>query len=455
MEVYLDTAATSRRKPEEVYRAMDRFMREVGASPGRSVHSPGIEAGNIVADVRAKLAKLFGVPDASRFIFTLNCTEALNLAIKGILKTNDHIVTSSMEHNSIMRPLSALMQERSIKVSRAKADRAGIIDPDDLAANIRPETKLIVMTHASNVTGAIQPIETVGQIAKERDIPFLLDAAQTVGCYPINLSRLPVDIMAFSGHKSLMGPQGVGGLYIREGIDLVPLKQGGTGSASSEEFQPQELPDKYESGTPNTPGIAGLSAAIDFVSSVSVDKIRTQICQVGKIILEGLQGMDGITYYGPGDMKNNVGIFSFTVEGRDSAEVADDLESRYGIMTRVGLHCAPSAHRTIGTFPQGAIRAGIGYFSTEEEAKYLIQSLGPNYAPTDSRCIVVFPSTHYAIQAERAAHKASIPIRMIPVPRRISPDCNMGMEVSIDRRDSLQAVLAAESIKCNLVTWRK
>ena len=453
MEVYLDTAATSRQKPREVYQAMDRFMREIGASPGRSVHSPGIEAGRIVAGARNKLAKLFGVADASRIVFTLNCTEALNLAIKGTLKPGDHVVTSNTEHNSVMRPLSTLVQERGISLSKAKIDSEGFTDPDDVKKCIRKDTSLIVMTHASNVTGAIQPIETIGQIARERQIPFLLDAAQTAGCLPIDLGSLPVDLMAFSGHKSLMGPQGVGGLYIRDGLDLVPLKQGGTGSASSEEVQPETLPDKYESGTPNTPGLAGLSAAVDFILSVTVENIRDKICHLGSEILAGLQRMDTIELYGPNDMKNNIGIFSFTVKGRDPAAVAQELESRYGIMTRIGLHCAPSAHRTIGTFPQGTVRAGIGYFTTPSEVAHLIQSLEGKTPQPDERCIVIFPSTHFAIRAERAAQQAGIAVRMVPVPRQISPDCNMGMETSIDQKNSLELVLSDKGIECNFATW--
>jgi len=451
MEVYLDAAATSRKKPEEVYIAMDRFMREVGVSPGRSVHSPGITAGQIVDTAREKLAQLLGVTDSSHIVFTLNCTEALNLAIKGTLKQGDHVVTSSVEHNSVMRPLSAMEQERGITVSRAKADSTGVTEVDDLVKCIRPHTKLIVITHASNVTGAIQPIGAIGQIARDRGITFVVDAAQTVGSVPIDLGALPVDLMAFSGHKSLLGPQGVGGLYIRKGIDLVPLKHGGTGSASSEEIQPDQLPDKYESGTPNTPGIAGLSAAIDFIASVTIRKIRAQICQTGKAFLENLQSMDDITLYGPHTMEHNVGIFSFTVKNRDIAEVADDLDRHSGIMMRVGLHCSPSAHKVIGTFPQGTIRASIGYYSTEKEAKYLVRSLRDTCAIYDERCIIVFPSTYFALRAERAAQEAGIPSRMIPVPRRISPDCNMGMEASIHQGNRLKMVLETEDIEFNLV----
>ena len=375
MEVYLDTAATSRKKPECVYEAMDRFMRDVGASPGRSVHRLGIRASRLVSDAREKVANLLGVEDASRVVFTLNCTEALNLAIKGVLKPGDHVVTSSVEHNSAMRPLSAMMQERGIALTRAKANADGTTDSDEVRQCIRPQTALMVMTHASNVTGAIQPIEECGRIAREHGVPFLVDAAQTGGCIPIDLGRLPIDMMAFSGHKGLMGPQGVGGLYIRKGIDLAPLKHGGTGSASSEEIQPEMLPDKYESGTPNTPGLAGLSAALDFIATITVEEIRASIRRVGRIVLEGLEALDGVIVYGPREVERNVGVFSFTVEGRDPAEVAADLERCYGVMTRVGLQCAPSAHRAIGTFPEGTIRASIGTYTTEEEVAYFLRSL--------------------------------------------------------------------------------
>ena len=376
MEVYLDAAATSRWKPECVHEAMAHFMREVGASPGRSAHGPGIRASRVVAEAREKLADLLGVGDSSRVVFTLNCTEALNLAIKGILKHGDHVVVTGVEHNSVMRPLSAMTKERGVAVTRARADASGVTDPDEIRKCIRSDTALIVMTHASNVTGAIQPVEECGRIAREHGVPFLVDAAQTAGCIPINLGRLPVDMMAFSGHKGLMGPQGVGGLYVREGIDLTPLTHGGTGSASAGEVQPEMLPDKYESGTPNTPGLAGLSAALDFIASVTVEEIRSHMQRVGRILLDGLTATDRVVLYGPRDMEQNIGVFSFTVDGRDAADVAAGLESRYGIMTRVGLHCAPAAHRAIGTFPDGTIRASIGYDTTGEEAEYFLRSLG-------------------------------------------------------------------------------
>jgi cysteine desulfurase family protein len=375
MTVYLDNAATSRRKPECVYDAVDRFMREVGASPGRSVHGPGIEASRAVASARERAANLFGVSDDSRIVFTLNCTEALNLAIKGILSDGDHVVTTGMEHNSVMRPLSAMVEERGVIVTKAAADGYGITDPDDVERAIRPGTALMVMTHASNVTGSIQPIEACGRIARTHGIPLLVDAAQTAGCLPIDLGSLPVDLLAFSGHKGLMGPQGTGGLYMREGIDLFPLKEGGTGSSSGEERQPDILPDRYESGTPNTPGLAGLAAALGFILEETVEKVRENTDAAGGVLADGLAGIGKVTTYGPLDMDRNVGNFSFTVEGRDIAETAHALETEYGIMTRVGLQCAPAAHRTMGTFPQGTIRASIGYFTGEEDAARLIEAL--------------------------------------------------------------------------------
>ena len=375
MEVYLDTAATSHKKPDCVYAAMDCFMRKVGASPGRSAHRLGIDASRIVTAAREKLAGLLGVEDSSRVIFTLNCTEALNLALKGILKQSDHVVTTAMEHNSVMRPLSAMREERGVTVTRAAANDEGITSPEEIEKCVRPDTALIVMTHASNVTGAIQPIEACGQIARKHGILFLVDAAQTVGCVSFDLRRMPIDMLAFSGHKSLMGPQGVGGLYLRKSVDLAPLKQGGTGSASSEETQPDMLPDKYESGTPNTPGIAGLSAALDFIAATTVTKIRSHVHHVGEAMLDGLRAIDGVTVYGSTRMECNAGVFSFNISARDPAEIAAELENHYGIMTRVGLHCAPSAHRTIETFPQGAIRASIGFYTTKEEIAYFLRSL--------------------------------------------------------------------------------
>jgi len=355
---------------------MERFMREIGASPGRAVHEPGIQASRIVAGTRERIAALLGAEDASRIVFTLNCTEALNLAIKGVLQPGDHVVTTSMEHNSVTRPLSAVAVERGVEVTRVKADAGGITDVESMRGAIRPETALIVMTHASNVCGAIQPVEACCRVAHEAGVPALVDAAQTAGHVPVEVSGMGVSLLAFSGHKGLMGPQGVGGLYIAEGLELRELKQGGTGSASREETQPLVLPDRYESGTPNTPGLAGLGAALDELLETSVTAVRAKICKLGRQLVGGIEGIERVVVYGPREMSQNVGVFSFRVSGQDPADTAATLEQEFGIMTRVGLHCAPSAHKTIGTFPDGTVRVSVGWYTTLEEVGYFLACLG-------------------------------------------------------------------------------
>ncbi len=373
--VYLNNAATSRKKPECVYQAMDSFMRDVGVSPYRSVDSPAMEAAGIIADARTKLACLFGVEDARQIVFGGSCTEGLNLAIKGILQPADHVVITSLEHNSVMRPLSALIQERGIAVSRAKVDSEGRTDMSDLESLLTGKTRLVVMPHASNVTGTIQPVEDCAELCRRKGVPLLVDAAQTAGCLPLDLGTVPIDMLAFSGHKGLMGPQGVGGLYIRKGVDPKPLKHGGTGSNSASEKQPGSVPDRYESGTPNTPGLAGLSAALDYIGTVTVQAIRAGIIELGNIMLDGLRGIDGVTLHGPSSMADNVGVFSFTMASRDIAEVADHLQHRHGIIARVGLQCSPAAHKAIGTFPDGTLRVSVGHHSMIEEVEYFLQKL--------------------------------------------------------------------------------
>lgn len=375
MRVYLDTAATSFKKPDCVCKAVRHFMRNIAASPGRSTHRLGIKASKLLEDTRNKTADFFGVDNPLNIVFTSNCTEALNLAILGILKSNDHVIVSGVEHNSVMRPLSAMTHQRNISFTVLNADQWGMTALDELKKAIQANTALIIMTHASNVTGTIQPIEQCGRIAKEYGIPFLVDAAQTDGCIPIKINKLPIDMFAFSAHKGMLGPQGLGGLYIREGINLVPLKYGGTGSSSTEITQPEFRPDKYESGTPNTPGIAGFSAALDFIVSVSVERIREKIIKTGKHILEGLSAIDKLEINSSKNMAENIGIFSFSVKNKDAGKIAEQLDNHYGIMTRVGLHCAPTAHKSIGTYPEGTIRASIGYYTNIEEVEYFIKAL--------------------------------------------------------------------------------
>lgn len=370
--VYFDNAATSHPKPESVYRAVDHFLREVGASPGRSGHRLGLSAGRVVLEARERLARLFNVGDSSRIILTVNCTEALNLAIKGLLRPGDHVVTSSVEHNSVMRPLRRLQAEGVIALSVVACSGEGWLDPADVKEHLKPTTRLVVLTHASNVVGTIQPVEEIGSLTRARGIRFLVDAAQSAGALPIDLDVLGVDLLAFSGHKGLLGPQGTGGLVVGEGVELVPLKEGGTGSRSQHQTQPTHLPDRYESGTLNGPGIAGLAAGLTYLEDRGVEAINERLKELTALVLDELARTPGVTVYGPRDAEKQTAVVSFTLAGADAGELAEILDRRFGIMTRSGLHCSPAAHRTIGTFrrTRGAVRVSLGPFNTAEEVHY-------------------------------------------------------------------------------------
>ncbi len=375
--IYLDNAATSWPKPEETLRAMEEFMRRIGANPGRSGHRLSIEAAWILLEARELLAQLFGISDPQRIIFTKNATEALNLVIFGLLKPGDHVITSSMEHNSVMRPLRA-QERRGVELTVIRCSAKGELDPEDVRRAIKGNTKLIILTHASNVTGTIFPASEVGEIAREEGVLFCLDAAQTAGALPIDVEAMNVDILVFTGHKSLYGPQGTGGFYLRSGVEemLEPLMRGGTGSRSEFEEQPDFLPDKYESGTPNAVGIAGLAGGVRFVLSEGVEKIREKERRLTRKLIEGLKSIPGVRIYGPEDEGRRIGIVSLNIEGISSSELAMILDEEFGVLTRPGLHCAPSAHRTIGTFPQGALRMSVSYFNTEEEIEFAVQAVG-------------------------------------------------------------------------------
>jgi len=374
--IYFDNAATTWPKPKETIRAMVAYAEEVGGSPGRSGHRRAVMAGRIIFEAREALAEIFGCDDPFRIVFAKNATEAINTAILGLLEPGDHVVVSSLEHNSVMRPLRHL-EKRGLRLTVVPPGPDGVVEPDRIEDALGADTRLICLTHASNVTGQIQPAASVGEIARRRGVLFLLDAAQTAGAVPIDVREARVDLMAFSGHKSLFGPQGTGGLYIGEGVEelLRPLIYGGTGSRSEFEAQPDFLPDKYESGTPNTIGIAGLGAGVRFVLSEGIRRIREREEELTGRFLAGLAAIPGVRVHGPQDASSRTAVVSFTLEGVSPSEAAMTLEEEFGILCRPGLHCAPSAHRTIGTFPAGTVRFGFGYFNTDEEIDRGLEAL--------------------------------------------------------------------------------
>lgn len=373
--IYLDNGATSFPKPPQVIQAMNHWFSNVGGSPGRSGHRLSTESARIVFETRELLAGLIGAESSRQIVFTKNATEAINTAFLGILSKGDHVVTTTMEHNSVMRPLRYLAGNNTIQLTVVKCDGGGRLDPEDVAGAFRKNTRMLVITHASNVTGIIMPLEELGRICQKSGVLFLVDAAQTAGALPIDVAAAFVDLLAFTGHKSLFGPTGTGGLYIKEGIKLRPLTRGGTGSNSELEEQPDFLPDSLESGTQNALGISGLKAGIEFIVSTSVERIRKEEVSLTAGLLEGLREIPGVTIYGPGIAGEMMPVVSFTIDGLAPSEIGYILDEAFGIMTRVGLHCAPSAHRTTGTFPSGTVRLTPGFFNTSEDIAYTLNSI--------------------------------------------------------------------------------
>lgn len=372
--IYLDNAATSFPKPDDVIKAVDSTLREVGGNPGRSGHRMSMNSNRLVFEAREKLASLFGVTDSSRLIFTSGATESLNLAIKGLVKPGDHVITSVLEHNSVMRPLGSLKKE-GIEVSQIECDDQGLIDTDNVKKAIQKNTVLVTLTHASNVLGSIEPVQKIGEITRDNEIPFLLDASQTAGIIPIDVEKFNIDMLAASGHKGLMGPQGTGILYVGTGITLKPLKDGGTGGGALADEQPEVLPDRYEAGTMNTPGIAGLGAAVSFIQEKGIDSIRKRELILLQRLIDGLKQIGSVVIYGPHDAKKRVSLVSFNVKGLDPATVCIVLDEDYGIMTRSGLHCAPDTHRFLGSFPSGCVRVSPGYFNSEDDIDGVVNAI--------------------------------------------------------------------------------
>jgi cysteine desulfurase family protein len=374
--IYLDNAASSWPKPKATWQAMEYFMRSVGANPGRSGHRLSIEAGRILIDAREALAELFGVSDSLRICLTKNATEALNIVIHGTLQGGDHCITTSMEHNSVMRPLRAL-EKKGVEVTAVFCHPSGELDPREIEKAIKKNTKLIVMTHASNVVGTVMPVAEVGAIARRSGVLFCIDASQTAGAWPIGVEAMELDFLAFTGHKALYGPQGTGGLYIRKGLenDLAPLLQGGTGSRSEFQEQPDFMPDKYESGTPNTVGFAGLAAGARFCLAHGVAKIKAKEQELTRLLIEGLKAIPVVTIYGCQDATRQVAIVSFTISGLSTSDLTMQLDEKFGIMSRPGLHCAPAAHKTIGTLGAGTVRLSAGYFTTKKEIAAALEAI--------------------------------------------------------------------------------
>jgi len=375
--IYFDNAATSWPKPPGVAQAMVHFLEAVGANPGRAAHRQAIESGRIVYGAREAVCELFHAPDPLRLVFTKNVTEALNLALQGLLRTGDHVITSSMEHNSVMRPLRAL-ERVGVQVTVVACSPQGLLDPADVEAAIRPETRLVVLNHASNVVGTLLPVADVGAICRQRDLLLLVDAAQTAGAYPLDVQTAQIDLLAFTGHKSMGGPTGTGGLIVGERVDetrMEPLIEGGTGSRSEHEVQPDFLPDMCESGTPNVVGLAGLQPGVRWVLERGVDSIRAHEVALTRALLEGLQSVPGVTVYGTLDPELQTATVAFNIAGLSPSEAGLRLDDEYGILCRVGLHCAPAAHKTIGTFPDGTLRFGLGAFNTAEEIQLTIDAV--------------------------------------------------------------------------------
>lgn len=373
MSIYFDNAATSSPKPPGVIAAVQRALTEFNANPGRSGHKAALEAGRCILGTRETLAELLEAEDSSCVIFAFNCTDALNLAIKGSLHIGDHVVTTMLEHNSVLRPLNELAARGQIELTMLSPDADGFINPDDIARSIRGNTSLIVVTHASNVTGAIQPVAAIGEIARKHGIRYLIDGAQALGGMPVSVQALQCDLYAFPGHKSLLGPQGTGGLYIRPGTFLSTLREGGTGSSSDSMLQPAELPERYEAGTVNLPGIAGLGAGIGYVSR-NLSQIMSHERELAASLYEGLRRMHGVQLYSPSEESARAGIVSFNLGDLSSSQTADAL-AQADIAVRGGLHCAPGAHRVLGTMRRGVVRASVGHANTFDEVEDFLRTV--------------------------------------------------------------------------------
>lgn len=375
MGIYLDNASTSYPKPKEVAEAIYDFMISNGSTSGRGAYKNAMISDRLVYETRKSIANLFNFKDPKKVIFTCNVTESLNMIINGILTEGDHVITSSIEHNSVWRCLKTLEKNKNISISKVESSKEGYTKAEDVEKYINQNTKLIVFTHASNVLGTIQPIREIGEIARKYNIPFLVDAAQTAGAYPIDVQADNIDLLAFTGHKSLLGPMGTGGIIINWDGNINPLKFGGTGGDSAYEYQPNYYPNKLETGTMNVAGLIGLNKSIEFINKEGIENIHKKEKELVKYALDKLDSIDNVKVYGPKDSNKVVGVVSFNIKGKRAEEVGYELDTKYNIMVRAGLHCAPNAHELIGTKEIGTLRIGIGYFNKKEDIDELIAAI--------------------------------------------------------------------------------
>ena len=363
--IYLDSAATSYHKPDGVARAVAEAISHMG-NPGRGAHEASLDASRVVYGTREKMAELFGAEEASQIVFTANSTESLNIAIQGLVDPGDHVITTVMEHNSVLRPLY-LCQQQGVSLTILPFSAAGTVTPEAIEAVIRSNTRMIVCTHGSNLTGDLNDLEAIGRVCKKHHLLFVVDASQTAGVFPIQMDSMNIDVLCFTGHKSLMGPQGTGGMCVRKGVRIRPLLVGGSGIDSYSKIHPQVMPTALEAGTLNAHGIAGLSAALDFIKKVTPDVIRQREEELTRRFVSQIKSIPGVKLYGNYEQFPRAPILSLNILDYDSGEIADVLAQDYGIMTRAGAHCAPLMHEALGTKSQGAVRFIFSYFNTEEE----------------------------------------------------------------------------------------
>ncbi len=374
--IYLDNGATSFPKPEEVYKFMDHFYRNFGVNPGRSGYDLCLESGEVIEKTRKQLTSFFNGTDTNRLCFSYNSTDALNLIINGMLEKGDHAISTTIEHNSVLRPLYHLSEYHGVEVDYIPVDSDGFVDPDDFVKKFKKNTKLVIVNHASNVIGTIQPIKEIGKYCREKGITFAIDASQSAGKIAIDMEEHNLDIVAFTGHKSLLGPTGIGGLYVREGVEIKHTRAGGTGVRSAVRTHLFEYPYRLEYGTLNSMGVAGLNKGVEWVLNKGIENIHEHEMKLVAMLRDGLENIEGVTLYCQDDLSHHIGIFLFNVEGFEALNVGTLLDVDYNIACRTGLHCAPLIHEAIGTTEiHGAVRFGVGPFNTEEDIQAAISAV--------------------------------------------------------------------------------